>query len=142
LVISTTNARWFQLFRYQDGYLVNERGKVVDVSGGRDMENQNIHMWNKHGGENQQWDIWYADELPPELKKGDLNKDWGFRIDTDFHIESKMASKRYIDFLSNNAVLKTPNGRKTQLFYFDNITKTIRCRDNKYSFNIQSSGRG
>lgn len=59
---------------------------MVDVTGGHDRENQNIHMWNKNNGMNQQWEIWYADELPKELKKGDLNKDWGFRIGTDFHI--------------------------------------------------------
>jgi hypothetical protein len=34
---------------------VNERGKVMDVAGGLDNENQNIQVYNKHGKINQQW---------------------------------------------------------------------------------------
>jgi hypothetical protein len=41
------------LFRYQANYVVNERGKVMDVSGGKDDENKNIIMYNKHKGLNQ-----------------------------------------------------------------------------------------
>jgi hypothetical protein len=37
------------MFRYQDGFLVNERGKVFDVQGGVDAENRNIIVHNKHG---------------------------------------------------------------------------------------------
>jgi hypothetical protein len=53
LDMRTTNSRWFQLFRFEGGYIVNEKGKVMDVSGGSDTENRNIHMWNKHKGLNQ-----------------------------------------------------------------------------------------
>jgi NADPH-dependent glutamate synthase beta subunit-like oxidoreductase len=49
------------MFKYQGAFVVNERGKVMDVSGGKDRENQNIHSWKKHGGLNQQWDIVYVD---------------------------------------------------------------------------------
>jgi NADPH-dependent glutamate synthase beta subunit-like oxidoreductase len=52
LVITTTSARWFQLFRYQGSNIVNERGKVMDISGNKDALNQNIHMWKKHNGLN------------------------------------------------------------------------------------------
>lgn len=34
-----TNARWFQLFRYKNNNIVNEKGKVMDVSGNKDSEN-------------------------------------------------------------------------------------------------------
>jgi hypothetical protein len=34
-------------------FLTNIRNrKVMDVSGNRDKEGQNIHMWKKHGGLN------------------------------------------------------------------------------------------
>jgi len=109
----TTNARWFQMFRFKNNNIVNERGLVMDVSSNRDAENQNIHMWNKHNGLNQQWDIIYVDEMPPEPKKGELNKDFGLYVGRDFYIVSKMASGRYLDILGNNMVIKTPNGRNT-----------------------------
>jgi predicted transcriptional regulator len=38
------------LFRFQEGkFVVNEKGKVVEVSGGLDNENQNIIVANKNG---------------------------------------------------------------------------------------------
>jgi len=52
LIVTTTNSRWFQLFTYKNANIVNEKGKVMDVSGARDAENQNIHMWNRHNGLN------------------------------------------------------------------------------------------
>jgi len=46
-----------------------------------------------------------------------------------------------MDTLSNNNVVKTPNGRATQKFYFDYKTRTIKSKANNYSFNIASAGR-
>jgi len=38
------------LFRLVDGnYVTNEKGKVIEVSGGLDNENQNIVVNNKNG---------------------------------------------------------------------------------------------
>jgi hypothetical protein len=34
-------------------FLVNEKGKVMDVQGGKDNEQTNIIVWNKHGKTNQ-----------------------------------------------------------------------------------------
>ena len=76
------------MFRYQGAFVVNERGKVMDVSGGKDYENQNIQVWNKHGKINQQWDIVYVDEYPEEPKKGELNSDFGLYVDRSFYIVS------------------------------------------------------
>jgi hypothetical protein len=37
---STINSRWWELFRFQEGkFIVNDKGKVMDVSGGLDNEN-------------------------------------------------------------------------------------------------------
>ena len=60
----------------------------MDVSGNRDAENQNIHMWNKHNGLNQQWDIVYVDEMPAEYKKGELNKEFGLYVERPFYVVS------------------------------------------------------
>jgi hypothetical protein len=68
------------MFRYRSGFLVNERGKVMDVHGNRDAENRDIIVWNKHGGLNQQWDLIYANQYPKEPKKGQLNKDFGLVV--------------------------------------------------------------
>jgi len=114
LEMITTNARWWQLFKYNNANIVNEKGKVMDVSGNRDVENQNIHMWNKHNGLNQQWDIVYADDMPAEPKKGELNEDFGFYVERPFHIISQMPSRRYLDIVDGRQiVIKTPNGYNT-----------------------------
>jgi hypothetical protein len=106
------------MFRYQGAQIVNEKGKAMDVQGGHDSENRNILMWNKHKGLNQQWDIIYVKDMPAEPKKGEMNTDFNFKVDTTFHIVSKMASGRYLDILGNNIVIKTSNGRNTQNWYF------------------------
>jgi hypothetical protein len=43
------------MFRYQDGFVANERGKVIAVSGGLDNENRNIVMEGKNGKVHQKW---------------------------------------------------------------------------------------
>jgi hypothetical protein len=62
------------MFRMKGRFLTNEKGKVMDVQGARDAENQNIIMWKRHGGLNQQWDIIYADQWKRDPKKGELNR--------------------------------------------------------------------
>jgi hypothetical protein len=113
----------------------------MDVSGGVDNENRNVIMWNKHNGLNQQWDIIYVDEMKPEPKKGELNTDFNFIVDRPFHIQSMMKSGRYLDRVGNNVVLKTPNGRDTQVWYFHQYSRTIRNKYQNYSFNIDGNGR-
>jgi len=102
------------MWKLKGAFIVNEKdGRVLDIQSGLDAENRNILVWKKHGKINQQWDIIYADEYPEEPKKGELNKDFGFKVDTDFHIESQLKSNRYLDVLGRNLVIKTRNGRKT-----------------------------
>jgi len=53
-----------------------------------------------------------------------------------------MSAHRYLDLINNrNMVIKTPNARKTQVWYFDQRTYTIKTRLNNQSWDIQSSGR-
>jgi len=141
LQVWKTNARWFQLFRYRDGYMQNEKGKVFDVSGGHDSENRNVILWNKHKGLNQQWDIVYVDEMKPEPKKGELNTEFGFYVERPFYIISQMAKGRYLDRINNNLVIKTKNGFNTQEWFFHQPSKTVRNKKDNRSFDIQSAGR-
>jgi hypothetical protein len=41
------------MFRMKGAFLTNERGKVMDVHGGQDVENRDIIVWKRHGGRNQ-----------------------------------------------------------------------------------------
>jgi hypothetical protein len=40
------------LFDIRDGFVVNEKGKVMDVSGGADQNGRDVIVWNRHGGKN------------------------------------------------------------------------------------------
>jgi hypothetical protein len=130
------------MFRYRGGFLQNERGKVMDVHGNRDEENRDIIVWTKHGRLNQQWDLIYKDQYPRDPKKGELNKDFGFIVEKDFYIVTKLGSGRYLDIIDGrNIVIKTRNGRNTQRWYFHQQSLSIRTRYNNQSIEIQNSGR-
>jgi hypothetical protein len=130
------------MFRYESPFIINEKGKVLDVSGSVDDENRNIIAWNKHGKINQQWDIVYADEYPEDPKKGELNKDFGLYVERPFYIVSELPEHRYLDLINNrNMVIKTQNGRNTQVWYFHQQSLTIRTKLNNQSFDIQSAGK-
>jgi hypothetical protein len=64
--------------------------------------------------------------MKAEPKKGQLNTDFGFYVERPFHVISQMKDKRYLDMINRNLVIKTPNGFKTQLWWFDQRTKTIK----------------
>jgi hypothetical protein len=72
------------MFRYQSPFLVNEKGKVMDVHGGVDAENRQMIVWNKHGKLNQQFDLIYVDEYEGEPGKGELNEEFGLYVERPF----------------------------------------------------------
>jgi len=132
------------LFRYQGEFVVNERGKVLDIQGGLDQENQNIIMANKNGKVSQRWKLVYVDKYEGEPTKGQMNNKFGLYVERDFHIVSAMEGGRYLDLdVSNRYMnLKTSNGRKQQVWYFDQRSLTIKSRWNTgKSFDIYNSGR-
>jgi membrane carboxypeptidase/penicillin-binding protein PbpC len=98
-------------------------------------------MWNRHNGLNQQWDIVYVDQWKADPKKGELNKDFGMYVQRDFYIQTQLKSKRYLDLIGRNLVLKTKNGRRTQRWYFHQQTLSIRSRSNNQSWDIKSAGK-
>ena len=120
---------------------MNERGKVLDVHGGVDAENRNVQVWNRHNGLNQQWEILYADSAKPAPTKGYFPLA-GLYINRPFYVVSHLPSKRYLDLVGRNLVIKTKNGRSSQVFYFDAKTRTIKSQQNKgWSFSGRSAGR-
>jgi hypothetical protein len=116
------------MWRYKDGNMVNEKGKVMDVHKAMDTENRQVIAWNKHNGINQQWDILYVDEQKPEPTKGQMSPKWGFIVERPFYIVSEMKSNRVITSLKSlkYAIIKTPNGNNSQQFYFHQGTRTIK----------------
>jgi hypothetical protein len=53
-----------------------------------------------------------------------------------------MPDRRYVDvFNGRNVYLKTSNNQKSQVWYFDQRSKTIKNKKTNKSFDIQNSGR-
>jgi membrane carboxypeptidase/penicillin-binding protein PbpC len=130
------------MFRMNGRFFTNiQNNKVMDVHGNRDTENRNIIMWKRHGGLNQQWDIIYTDQWKGEPTKGQLNKEYGLYVLRDFHVVSMLGRRRYLDILGRDFVIKTPNGRNTQKWYFDQRSLTIKSKSNNQSWDIKNSGR-
>jgi len=115
-----------------DGYITNEKGKVIAVDGGLDNENRNLIVENKSGSRpGQRWKVVYVDEYEKEPTKGQLNKKFGLYVERDFYVVSQLPDNRYLDLINNrNFVIKIPNGRRTQVWYFHQQSLTIRTRYN------------
>lgn len=80
-------------------------------------------------------------EPPREPGKGELNKEFGLYVERPFYIISMCGEKRYLDVISGNVVVKTPNEFDSQVWYFDQKTKTIMNTLHKgKSLDIQSAG--
>lgn len=78
-----------------------------------------------------------------ELGKGDVNPEFGLMIETEFYVQSYLTTNRYLDLNDNNLVINTPNEHETQIWYFDQKTKTIKSSKkgfNTKSWDIQKSG--
>jgi hypothetical protein len=130
------------MFRYQGTAVKNEKGKVLEVVGNVDAENRNIGVNSQNNQIHQQWDIVYTDEWKGEPGKGELNPKFGLYVERDFHVVSQLPDNRYIDLINNrNMVIKTSNGRRSQVWYFHQQTLTIRTRYNNQSWDIKSSGK-
>jgi hypothetical protein len=91
---------------------------------------------------NQKWRIIYVDKMKPEPKKGQLNTEFGLYVERPFHIVSQLPSHKFLDVLGSNLVIKTPNGRKSQIWWFDQKSKTIKSQWRRHqSIDMQNAGR-
>jgi hypothetical protein len=108
--VRPTNGRWFQMWRNKgDGFIVNEKGKVLDCQGQRDRENTNVIVMPKSGGLSQQFDIVYVDEYKGKIaKNGEMDTEMGLRNNVPFFIVSSLPDGRYMDSINNrNLMIKT-----------------------------------
>jgi hypothetical protein len=140
LQIWNTNARWFQLFKYDNGAIVNiNDGRAFDVAGNHDRDGQNVIMFKRHDALNQQWGIIYLDALEAPLKDGEWWADWGMYVGKEFSIVSKMPSQRYLDVRENNVVINKRSGRSSQKWVFDYGSRTIMNVATKKSLNFYNN---
>jgi hypothetical protein len=134
------------LFRNEGTYIrtfKKDVNKYLMVQGATDLEGRHIQAAAKNGKIHQQWEVLYVDEWKGEPGKGELNEDFGMYIERPFYIVSALNAHRYLEVINNrNMVIKTPNGRNTQVWYFDQKSLTIKTKLNNQSFHIQSNGGG
>jgi membrane carboxypeptidase/penicillin-binding protein PbpC len=132
------------MFKYDGTFIRNEKGgRVLMVQNEVDDENRKVITWDASEDKiAQQWDIVYVDEYPEEPKKGELNEKYGLYVQRDFYVVSGLKSNRYLEAINNrNLVIKTPNGNKGQIWYFDQTSLTIKTRINNQSWDIKSAGK-
>jgi hypothetical protein len=144
VITQPTNSRWNQMWSYEKPHMINTHGMVLDIATrhGRDFENANIIAHRKHNGVNQHFEIIYVDEMPAEPKKGELNTQFNLIVEKPFYVVSGLQSGRYLDILGRNMVIKTRNGRDSQLWYFDQRSRTIKSWFRKgWSWDIHGGGR-
>jgi hypothetical protein len=118
-----------------------DHNKIASVQGAIDTENKYIYMRKREGKKHQEWDLIYQKDWIEEPGKGEMNTDFGFRVEKDFYIVSSLGSGRYIDYVTRNLVIKTQNGRASQKWYFHQQTRTIRGRSTNQSIDIHNSGK-
>jgi len=101
-------------------------------------------MSKSNGKMNQLWDIIYVDEWKGEPKKGELNEEFGFYVERPFHIISMLPRRRYLDRVDPSGrqeiVIKQPNSYKSQVWWFDQKTLTIKCQKTGQSLSLYGNG--
>jgi hypothetical protein len=137
--LTTTTARWWQIFRFENGsFVCTKTGQVWNIRS--DAPNSGLEISTRSGGSGEGFQVWYADDMPPEPKKGD--KKWGMKIETPFYVQHVSGSGRFLDVLGNNMVIKTRNGYTSQQWTFNWKTRTINNVKYGKSWDISNSGKG
>jgi hypothetical protein len=140
--IWSTNSGWWQVFQYVNNQFVNIQDKrVLDVSGGKDVEAQPAIVSKNNGGNNQKWNVIYVDEAKKVATKG-LDKDSGFHINRPFYIRSRLPMWRVAECVgANNVQLKRWRKNVTgQQWFFDPVSHTLKNNHWKnYSLDMQGN---
>jgi hypothetical protein len=78
----------------------------------------------------QKWRVIYIDTIKPDTLKGELNKKYGLKVNTDFYLQTALSSGRFMTYMdkNNELLLKVRNGSNRQIYFFDQKSKTIRLR--------------
>jgi hypothetical protein len=129
-----TTSRWFQMWKYDatKGHVKNvKNNQVFGVHGNSDTENRNIHCYGPNTHLAQQFDVVLQREWEPEPKDGELNKRYGLIVNRPFYFISGLGSGKYLDMVNRNMVIKSRNGRNSQLWFFDQKSRTIKNYQHK-----------
>jgi hypothetical protein len=102
------------MFKYKSGYFTNIRSKkVISVKDRKDDEAQPVWVSNRiggrHGHPSQKWKIVYTDQMGDEAydKKGEMNAEFGFRVDEVFFFRSHLPMQRVAECAgASNVTLK------------------------------------
>jgi hypothetical protein len=135
------------LFRVEGTHILNEgknnQATALSILSNIDAENKHITVNEKPDDRiAQKWEVLYADEWKGEPGKGELNEEFGLYIQRPFYIQSALGSHRYLEVInSRQMVIKTPNSHKTQVWWFDQISFTIKTKLNNQSWDIKSAGK-
>jgi len=87
----------------------------------------------------QSWRIVYTDRKTgggiTYGKKGHMSREFGFKYQTYFYVVSRMREARVLECVGGTRIVikKLVKNRKSQQFYFDSVSKTIK--------NVQYTGR-
>jgi hypothetical protein len=135
------------MFKYKNGYFTNiKNSKVVTVSGGKDAEAQPVWAWNRYNGRHpaQVWRVVYTSEMGEEAytKTGRQSKGFGFIVNTQFYLRSKLPMQRVAECVgaSNVALKKWYKNRKAQQWRFDPVSKTIKNMNwTNYVFSMEGT---
>jgi hypothetical protein len=138
LIAHKTDGAWYQHFILDGVYVKNERGLVLDVSGSKDRDGQNVIVWKKASSNNlnQHWAVQYVDADTVQN---------GIIPDKPFRILTKMKSGRALTRASDNVVIRDVSNSysKDQIFILDSETGSIQPRrDTNVSLDIGDEGRG
>jgi hypothetical protein len=129
---------------YKGANFVNiQNNKVIDVSGGKDVEGQNVIVWKRHNGANQRWNIIYVDKSKKGPTSG-LDKDFGFHIGRLFYFRSRLPMGRIAEAVGTDVRLRryTTGRVRQQTWKFDGVSKTIKTDYHRtYSLEITNQGR-
>jgi len=143
--IWSTNSQWYQIFKFQSGQWfvnVSRDQRILAVDGSKDEEARKVIVAKNTNGINQKWNVIYVDKAGKDNTKG-LNKEFGFHINRPFYFRSQTPMKRVIRCHGGGwmHLNRWAKGRKDQLFWFDEKTKTVRSEQWKnYAAERYSNG--
>lgn len=134
------------MFRYHNHELINmlHANRLIDVSGGRDRDNNNVHIWKPNGSPAQKWDVVYVDEFDKYQGRGPKRPlNGGFKTDEQFYIVSSMNRNMVLSLRGNRFVLATKKGSAGQLFSYDAKNQSIvSAEDPSKAVSIKNRGKG
>ena len=134
ITVQNTDSRWYQMISYSpSGHLFTDKSLGANqewyahVQSKTDSEMRATYRENSKKDEDyQKWDIVYVDEAM-NLDSG-FAAEWGWHIMREFHIISDYGENRFLDLVSNRAVIKTHNHRDSQIFRFDMTYRTLKSK--------------